>query len=178
MYLNHMLNNIGKKAILAVIFVCLFCAQPAAKAWAAIGDYAAFYTVASSGSTSATSEFTLDSKPWLYLKFNTTGDVVNSVTWSSPTVFDIDTSAVVVENLTSTYSEYWISMSDADWNTYAATGEWNVAALSRSGLKGNYTYYIQDKDFTVTPEPLSCVLFLTGGGLLAVLKRKRKAVKA
>jgi len=177
-YFSHMLNNKGKKVLFAVIALLLFAAQPGAKAWAATGDYAAFYTVASSGSTSATSEFNLDSKPWLYLKFNTTDDIVNSVSWSTPESFDVATSPVVVENLTSTYSEYWISMSDADWNTYAATGEWNVAALSRSGLKGSYTYYIQDKDFTVTPEPLSCVLFLTGGGLLVALKRKRKLVKA
>lgn len=172
-----MLNNLGKKAIWAVIFVCLFCAQPAAKAWAedlTVNKYANFYTVANSGSTDEVTDFTLDSKPWLYLQLDTDSNISNTISWSVPSSTDSIIQSVTTSGSTGT----WISMTDADWDTYKTTGSWAVSGSALGYESGKFTFYASASDFTVTPEPLSCVLFVTGGGLLAVLKRKRKTVKA
>jgi len=60
------------------------------------------------------------------------------------------------------------------WDSIKQVGDWQVRAAWSANIDGEWTSnYIRTADFTVTPEPISAVLFLLGGAGMAVLRKSR-----
>jgi hypothetical protein len=132
-----------------------------------------FYTVAFDGSTDYVGEFALDGdKPWLYINI-VSDPVLNGLAiswWDEPgnvqqeLVYDGSVNA----------NQVWLALDDATWDSIKQVGAWKVDG-SYSVVTNNFDV-LQEKgtaNFTVTPEPISSVLFLVGGAGL-VARRFRK----
>lgn len=131
------------------------------------------YTVESDGSTTFEDEFTLTGeKPWLYM--NIPGDpVLNGLAiswWDAPS----NTQQELVYDGSVSSNQVWLALDDATWDSIKEVGAWKVDG-SYSIVTNNFDV-VQEKgsaNFTVTPEPISSVLFLVGGAGL-VARRFRK----
>ena len=132
--------------------------------------FAAFdniYTTGTYGGTDIKTTFGWDEKPWLYLKLPTSADSTNIIgsAWTSP--------SGVISSVGDTLSGRTIWLGFDTWNSIRTAGLWNVTA--------NYSGYLGGPSgsgtttFTVTPEPVSMILFLFGGAALAAAYRKKKA---
>jgi len=67
--------------------------------------------------------------------------------------------------------EAWITFDAEYWEDIVGVGSWNVTA-SLSGYEGTTSFEVTSSP-TVTPEPISATLFLTGGAALFLRKRKK-----
>ncbi len=134
------------------------------------------------GSTEQQDVFDWGETPFAYIGF----DVINintrgplELTWSW--YFDTDLFNAVasesqrISHFDDPFLDIWNSLDD--WDNYAQVGNWktvinweNPVLLSKGGWDS------QTVNFTVTPEPVSSVLFLIGGATLAVrhYRKKRK----
>jgi len=139
-----------------------------------------FYTVASNGSTDYVSEFAIDgSKPWLYIKTPLTTVVSGlAMSWWQDDPQTITPELAFDGGVTS--GQIWLALDDTTWDSIKAVGTWDVSGYYSvattdfgtppqiSNLAGDATFNV-----TVTPEPVSSVLFLIGGAGL-VARRFRK----
>jgi hypothetical protein len=158
---------------LVVITLCMGSLQ----AHADFDDTAdGFYTVASNGSTDYVNEFALNgAKPWLYINAPLT-TVLNGMAlswWDAPS--ESAPEFMFVNPVSS--NQIWVSLNDSVWDSIKEVGTWNVDAYySLSTLdSGSFTVVSNPgaASFTVTPEPVSSVLFLLGGAGLIARRFKR-----
>ena len=117
--------------------------------------------------------FGRDETPWLYLKLPESpfggpwGDLnITFSFWHDP-----DNTVYFQSGGFSADRENWISL--PNWNTIRMTGEWDVSAsyIGLSGIGSGST------SFTVTPEPVSTILFLIGSMPVALELYRRKRSK-
>ncbi len=135
----------------------------------AVDAFAAFeelHMVGSEGSVVSKETFGWDETPWLYLKLPYAGFNVTGSWWQDPlnkcSFEGSDPSISPVQ---------WLSLSS--WDTVKKLGNWSVNAIYFYG-GGNFESGAGSTGFAVTPEPVSTILFLTGGMILAVRKLRRK----
>lgn len=148
---------------------------------AAAGDFAEFKMVAASGSTEDVldNKFSLDQVPYLYVKAAegaTLGSLSRESTWQwllSTTTYTVDTS--YEDSIDSNGQEAWLAFNSTYWAEIVEEGDWRVT-LNLSGYNGT-TYFTVTSSPTVTPEPISSVLFLTGGAVLLLRKRRGVVTK-
>ena len=167
-----------KKLAVAGLMVVLFLALVTVNC--AYADFTNIFMTDSDGSTTPKSTFTLDETPWLYLELPHSGFNVALSFWTSP-----GTDEFFVEGL-SAGSQYWLSLDSGlddddnpiSWDSVKQLGLWNVDAgyLYQSG---NPEAGVGTTSFNVTavPEPISTVLFLTGGTILAIRRMRKKGEK-
>jgi len=139
-----------------------------------------FYMVVASGSTDAVknNEFSLGQVPYLYIKassadLNWYSNLISTWTSSSYTPYYIEFPAG--DYLYTTGQEAWIAFDAEYWEDIVETGDWNVTA-SISGYNGTTAFKVTSSP-TVTPEPISAVLFLTGGAALFLRRRRGTVMK-
>jgi len=118
--------------------------------------------------------FGLNETPYLYLNLpdNTSSGFLNDFhltgsVWTGPIDFPLPSGLEF-----SNSEELWLTL--PYWDLVKEPGHWDVDAafFYVDGMKGKGS-----TSFSVSPEPVSTVLFLAGGGILAVaLRRKKKLV--
>lgn len=127
-------------------------------------DFEEIYMTDDDGSFIKKNNFGWNEQPWLYLLLPKAGlSTVNSW-WEDPNKEYHLVTAVIEEY----DDEIWLNL--ANWNTIKKLGEWNVRA--------SYFYATGEigagsTRFTVTPEPISSVLFLIGGAALVTRRYYR-----
>lgn len=153
-------------------------------------DYVSAYTVGANGSEVQKDVFSWNEKPWLFLELpdieyqlSTTvsvwdwlgdnngngGGNGNKKGQNYITTPDLDP-------LAQDGNKIWLSFSDQRWNEFKQKGAWLINPISVL-LHGNHsTHFVTGQaNCTVTPEPISCTLFLLGGGALFAARKRKKA---
>ena len=157
----------------------------------AFDDYQSFTTAAwRNNAWVETSTFGLNEKPWLHLvipdDINFNFDLTDSKWSFDGGTFNTITLPLIDTILHQSKNDLYLSFSDNrwfglnGWQEIRKIGEWDVDAASIL-VKGIFPVKFLDGSvhLTVTPEPISAVLFWMGGGLLAAqVVRKKKRSKA
>ncbi len=122
-----------------------------------------FYTVDAPGSTTQKTSFNFNEQPYLYVMvpFVPQQKIINSF-WIAPN--SSVSFAGIGPNGT---GENWLT--PASWSPQV--GEWTV---NGNAFYADGTSFTGQTHFTVTPEPTSMALFLTGGLALGVARRRKK----
>jgi len=125
-----------------------------------IPGYSKIWTVASPESTDPQSVFYWDQTPWLYLELPWAGLNFTGSWWEDPEgeFHFADNGVDDSGNL-----EIWISLDN--WDMVKSPGEWYIDAFT-SYADGSIL--IGQTSFTVVPEPVSTVLFISGGATLLI----------
>ncbi|MFA6383930.1 MAG: hypothetical protein WCY10_01010 [Candidatus Omnitrophota bacterium] len=151
----------------------------AALTWTpAYADTASMYFSSSQGGASET-VFDLNSALWMYTHLPLSGAKSLTNFWiTSPydESYYKTYKASVAQN--TWYDLTTITYTDIDDNTYS----WNdIKTLGTWDMVTSYTYPApngassgsMESGFTLVPEPISCTLFLLGGGALFAIRRKK-----
>lgn len=153
------------KKIIRGLVVFLFLAS----VWAnsVFADFDAIYMTDSSGSFISQTIFDWGDTPWLYLKLPESGLNVTQSNWKDP-----DSNYYFIGSDPGTEQEIWLSLND--WDSIKRTGLWEAEAVY-SYASGSFSS--GSTSFTVSPEPISSILFVTGGATLAVRHYRKKKKK-
>jgi hypothetical protein len=166
--------------ILMILGICLFSVEDNAEA---VVEWD-FYTTDKDSSIPKV-EFGWDEQPYSYLFIDR--DSFDTI----PEVLDIKWQWFYVDDLY--YEEHyfyfpWNESTDEEgnfriwespqyWLSMREFGDWSARVVWRAEIEGNWTgYRWRSFDFTVTPEPVSSILFITGGAILIgrrYLRRKK-----
>jgi len=149
-----------------------------------ISPYLFYHTVADSGLTEAKTTFDLTERPWLYIERSTAfdSDDINSIKWYSlsyPNGVKIYTSLdSITWNANSTAA--WVAFDESYWyNTLTnKEGVWTIVANIGTDSNSAETSFTVTSSPTVTPEPVSSVLFLIGGAALFLRRRRGECYEA
>ena len=157
--------------VLAVFIFSLAVLAGSAFAKVSITD---LYTVGSSGDTTLQDTFTWNEIPWLY--FAVSGSNMNG-TYTAESWWNDPGSPPTQYDVSGTYgkgtTQVWLSL--ADWNSAKKMGLWTVDAKYSKSKSNSDT---ANTSFTVTPEPISSILFLTGGATLGFRRFWKKRMSA
>ena len=130
-----------------------------------------FKTTGAPGDTTEKTIFALNETPWLYVRYPFLGVHVTEYGWKEVTDSTFSTNQVPPNDL----MEDWYPLTN--WEGVKKPGLWEVSGIfvyppidSFPGDVGTPA----NTFFTVTPEPVSTLLFLTGGAVLAVRSSRRK----
>lgn len=136
-----------------------------------------------------TSTFEFNQRPWLRITVPETSffDTATYAYWNFPSLslsyqtankynFITDFIQPVGDN------KLYIALTEDYWNSVARkVGDWNVSAativFANSGApsySNTLTAHNGNATFHINPEPVSCTLFLLGGGALAVVGKLRR----
>ncbi len=158
----------NKKSIIGLIIIFLFMAVLVtnnAFATTPIPSFDEIYMTSQNGTTDIRTTYDLNETPWLYLKLTESSLNFTGSWWNDP-----DNDVHFVSHGPTTDQKIWLSL---DWGNVKKVGQWDVNAFYSAA---NGTYGSGDTHFTVTPEPISSLLFITGGATLA-LRRCLKSGK-
>ena len=148
----------------AVILFSIFALANSAFAVGA-GTFDKIYMTDADGSTTPKDSFGWDEQPWLYLRLLEPGFNLTLSFWKNPDnkkYFDIDVDWD---------QDIWHTLKY--WDDIKELGEWHVSAMYFQPGSNDWIGR-GSADFTVTPEPVSSVLFLVGGISLAATRLKRR----
>jgi hypothetical protein len=168
----------NKKSIIGFLIIFLFMAALVTNnAFASMPppSYVSFdemHMTSLNGTYDTRTTYDLNETPWLYLKLPAETESSHNVTgswWNDP-----DNEVYFLSNDSgqpTSDQEIWLSL---NWNSVKKVGQWDVNAFYSAA---NGTYGSGDTHFTVTPEPVSYLLFITGGAILTLkrcLKRRKR----
>lgn len=145
----------NKKSIIRSLIIFLFMAVLFTNN--AFASFDQIFMTSQNGSTDIRTTYDLNETPWLYLKLPESSLNFTGAWWNDP-----DNNAHFVSQGPTTDQEIWLSL--LDWSTVKEAGQWNVNAFYSAA---NGAYGTGSTSFTVTPEPLSSLLFIVGGATLA-----------
>lgn len=181
----EMRNKLGVIAVLSLI--CLLLAGHNAFAAFELNTYAKMFMTNAQGNAPAVSQATFgwNEQPWLYIKFfdpasGSNPTSLNSITW---TWDGTPTDKSFFKFYMGNNNEIWVGFSQSYWeNTVRKAGDWTVSGLSLlndrscgSACSGQLKAFGDTVNFKVNavPEPVSALLFLTGGGAIAAFRRRK-----
>ena len=159
----------NKKLFMALAVLVFSLVLVSGTAFAKTYNITTVYTVDSYGSTTLQDTYAWDEVPWLYFELPTNAGsnmIVASSSW-------YDESGDLQYSISNDYSkgttQIWQTPGN-NWNPLL--GDWSVtASYTAKGPKTNGT---GATSFTVTPEPISSILFLTGGATLGFRRFRKK----
>jgi hypothetical protein len=182
-----MRNRISRVVLLSLIGLLLV----GGNAFAAfeLNTYARMWMTNAKGFEPAVSQttFGLNEQPWLYIRFfgdeaanaKIGGSQTDTMwTWKGGEVADKSFLKFYLGNK----NDIWIGFSEGYWKkNMQIAGDWTVSALSLLndktgiGCGGNLQTYGDTVNFKVNavPEPVSALLFLTGGAAIAAFRRRK-----
>ena len=106
--------------------------------------------------------------PWLYTSLPENGKHGTTALWKSPD------NNYYLTSFTGDKGKEWFSLDNgnavglsAGWDSIKEAGEWNVSVAYMQFTQNGPSTMSGATSFTVTPEPVSSILFLAGGGTLA-----------
>lgn len=138
-------------------------------------SYINAYTVNEIGSEVPKTVFNYDEKPWLFLQIpHVMFDwkvSVSTWSWDGMASYTLNPGDDVVFD---GGEKIWMAFSDQRWNDFKEEGEWVVSPVSILFEGFTPTFVTGTTTCTVTPEPVSCALFLLGGGALFTFGKRRK----
>ena len=160
------------KKIVCSLAICLFGLMAFGNTFAIASTFYAEMADGINGNVKT--EFGWNETPWLHLHLSPVEAwTVSGSFWNSPSdeYFLTKTDSVV--------KDIWVSLDSGEdsagnsvsWNSVREMGEWDIdGAYAIAGVEqGTYSL-----DFTVTPEPVSSILFLVGGVSLAAVRLRRR----
>lgn len=161
------------KKLFMVLAVFIFSlAVLAGSAFAAV-TITELYTVGASGDSTLQDTFTLDETPWLYFEVSggSKWDTYTAESWW----FDPGSTqqGYVTIDYAGDVTYIWQSLSN--WDSVKSAGLWTVDAKYS---KSKWNSDTANTSFTVTPEPISSILFLTGGATLGFRRFWKKRMSA
>ena len=172
--------------IIALSLICLLLFGHNAFAAFELNTYAKMFVTNAEGNvaTSSQAAFGWNEQPWLYIKFYDPSSAnptsMNSITW---TWDGTPTDKSFFKFYMGSNNEIWLGFSQSCWeNTVRKAGDWTISGLSllndRScgdACSGQLKSFGDTVNFKVNavPEPVSALLFLTGGGAIAALRRRK-----
>ncbi|MFQ5680679.1 MAG: PEP-CTERM sorting domain-containing protein [Candidatus Omnitrophota bacterium] len=172
-----------KKALLASLVLMLSVFFAADKSWAAAGSDGWGFWATDKENATPKNSFTWDERPFSY--FFVEEDFFDTV----PDNLDIkiqgfyeDTPLLYTERVSvfpwsESYDEggdFRIWTSPDYWDSIKKHGDWKMKVVWRANIDDGWTgYRYKNYIFTITPEPLSSLLFLFGGISLAAARRKK-----
>lgn len=182
-----MRNMISRVMLLALL--SLFLVGDNAFAAFELESYATMFMTSTKGviPTSSKTDFNLNEQPWLYIRFfgtapetATFGGSKTDTTWiwEGGEVKDKPFLKVFL----GTKNDLWLGFSGSYWkNNMQIVGDWTVSAktvldsMASTDPGGDLRPFGQTINFRVNavPEPVSALLFLTGGAALAAFRRRR-----
>jgi hypothetical protein len=142
------------------------------------------YPTAGPGDVTPKTVFALSETPYIYMHLPDPGPVVDpevdnvgnlsGLRWISPSsgsFFNVNASAINAETWFSLDTGFLPGGTPTTWDAVKELGEWNVTGgFFYTGGPADFA----ETSFTVTPEPVSSVLFVSGGlALLAGLRKRR-----
>jgi len=145
-------------------------------------DFSEIYPVDNKFSVSEKTTFGWGEKPWIYLQLPDSGyeyDITKSFWWDPVEGGSKRHQAdLILRN--DAQRQVWVSFTNAKWfgsdgnPGLREAGDWKVMAFSQLFFSPNSVRAAGRTGFTVTPEPISSVLFLLGSGVLVGVSRIRK----
>ncbi|HNQ50160.1 MAG TPA: PEP-CTERM sorting domain-containing protein [Candidatus Omnitrophota bacterium] len=182
-----MKNRISRVVLMSLIALLLV----GSNAFAAfeLNSYARMWMTNAKGFEPAVSQttFAFDEQPWLYIRFfgdAAPGDKIGGSLTSTMWTWDGGESAdkSFLKFYMGNKNDIWIGFSEGYWKkNMQLAGDWTISALSLLndktgiGCGGNLEAFGGTVNFKVNavPEPVSALLFLTGGAAIAAFRRKR-----
>ncbi|HOU36097.1 MAG TPA: PEP-CTERM sorting domain-containing protein [Candidatus Omnitrophota bacterium] len=182
-----MTNKISKVVILSL--ACLILAGGNAFAAFELNTYARMWMTNGKGVEPVASQttFAFNEQPWLYIRFfgdaepgDKIGGSLTSTTWTWEGGESPDKS--FLKFYMGNKNDIWIGFSEGYWKkNMQIAGDWTISALSLLndktgiGCGGNLETFGGTVNFKVNavPEPVSALLFLTGGAAIAAFRRRR-----
>ena len=162
------IKAMSKKIIIGVV-VFLFLATAGTNS--AVADlYMDLYMTDSFGSTTSQTVFDWDDTPWLYLQFPEGGWNATVSWWE-----DTDSNYYFTGSTPSTEQDIWLSINN--WDSIKRIGLWEVNAVFFHANRSRPTFGFDSTSFTVNPEPISSILFVSGGATLAFRHYRKKKKK-
>lgn len=134
-------------------------------------DFEQIYMTDADGSTTSKTIFDWDETPWLYLRLPQSGLNVTGALWQDP-----DSRYYFTYSGRDTAQDIWLTLHN--WNDVKKLDLWNVKAVYLYPHNPSDRIGWGSTSFTVTPEPISFILFLVGGATLAArryYKRRRES---
>jgi hypothetical protein len=167
-----------KKGIfIGIIFLVFFITTLVTNTVFAITGSFTAYTVGKENSTDPVPIFDWDETPWLYISLPYSGLNVVASWWESPS-----NNFYFVGSGPSYDQEIWLSL-DSGFDSSGNPITWfDVREVDVWNITVGYFYSDGKMDstsvnFTVTPEPLSSILFVAGGATLAARFYWRRRIK-
>jgi hypothetical protein len=180
-----MKNKLSRVAILSLAVLLLV----GGKAFAAfeLNTYAQMWMTGAKGSTIEQTSFTVNEQPWLYIRFF--GDMAGTTkigTSQTNTEWTWDGVKVADQSFLKFYlgskNDIWIGFSEDYWKAnMQLVGDWTISAYSMLNDKTGTSCGGELKNFgdavnfkvNAVPEPVSALLFLTGGAAIAAFRRRK-----
>jgi hypothetical protein len=179
-----MKNRISKVIVLSLAALLLV----GGKAFAAfeLNTYAQMWMTGAKGSTVEQTSFTVNEQPWLYIRFFAEPESDKIGTSLTDTMWTWNGGEVADKSFMKFYlgnkNDIWIGFSESYWKAnMQLVGDWIVSADSllndKTGLGDgtNLKSFGDTVNFKVNavPEPVSALLFLTGGAAIAAFRRRK-----
>ena len=166
---------IGLAVLVCVVVLAagMSFAKNAGTSGAEIIDIGTIYMVDSYGSTVQQNFFDLGATPWVYFELPSgagSQNIAIQTSWNYDGELQDFFSMVVQKGTT----EVWYSADD--WDSMQALGTWCVVA--QYDANSPFTSGKGTAKFTVTPEPVSSVLFLAGSATLGFRHFRKKRMNA
>ncbi len=128
------------------------------------------YMTSGNGTTDRRTEFGWTDTPWLYLKLPNSGFNLINTLWKSPDKDNYVIRSKGYEN------EIWLSPGNY-WDKIKEEGTWKIKAHFTSPFSSPHSGH-ETAGFTVAsaivPEPVSSILFIAGGAVLACRRYLKK----